>query len=50
MNPHTKALDYERAVFDHAFFKNESGGGLKEFCWRLWQARAAISQSTGAQT
>lgn len=30
-----------RAEFEAAFSANESGGGLKEFCWRLWQKQAA---------
>lgn len=31
----------DREQFEAAFFANPSGGGLNEFCWRIWQAARA---------
>jgi hypothetical protein len=38
----------EREAFDEAFFKTKGGKGLKEFCWAIWQARAALASASPA--
>lgn len=40
--------DNAREAFEKAFSENEHGGGLKDFCWRLWQRHpAAVTEKQG---